>query len=68
MKKENKKTTKKEEVKEDIQQMAAPLQIHTQYIKDLSFEAPLMPFVGAEIKEAPKVDINVNINAKCANK
>ena len=68
MKKENKKTEKKEEVKQEINQMPAPLQIHTQYIKDFSFEAPLMPFIGAEIKEAPKVDINVNINAKCANK
>lgn len=70
MKKENKKETVKEkkENQENIAQMKAPLQIHTQYIKDLSFEAPSMPFLAAEVKESPKVDIDVNLNAACVNK
>ena len=42
------------------------LQINTQYIKDLSFEAPGLPFL--DMKEPPKVDISININAAAADK
>ena len=70
MKKETKKVEKKTEKKaaEQPAQMESPLQISAQYIKDLSFEAPGMPFVVGQIKEAPKVDIGININAACVNK
>ena len=65
MGKEDKKETV---IKEKNEQMAAPVQINMQYIKDLSFEAPSMPFMPSEIKGAPKIDIGVNINAGCVNK
>ena len=68
MKKENKKTTKKEEVKEEIKQMPAPLQIHTQYIKDLSFEAPQMPFTIVSMKTPPKLEVSIDTNAACVQK
>lgn len=63
--------TKKEETKktaqtEQNQQTQPALQINSQYIKDLSFEAPSMPFMA--LQEAPKVDISVNINAGAVNK
>lgn len=61
MTEENKKDqAKSEEIKPS-------LQINTQYIKDFSFEAPAMPFLG-NLKEPPKVDIGININAACVNK
>lgn len=41
--------------------------INTQYIKDLSFETPLMPGILAEMKEQPKVDIKVDVNAAKLN-
>ncbi|MBO5996928.1 MAG: protein-export chaperone SecB [Alphaproteobacteria bacterium] len=65
--KETKKAENKEK-KEEAKQTVAPLQIHTQYIKDLSFEAPGMPFLGAQIKEPPKVNIGIDLNAACVNK
>lgn len=59
----------KEEQKEEqqkIENVTPILQINTQYVKDLSFEAPQMPFV--DLKEAPKVDISININAGAVDK
>lgn len=44
------------------------LQILAQYIKDLSFEAPGMPFLLAEVKNAPKIDISIDVNATKADK
>lgn len=40
------------------------LTIRGQYIKDLSFEAPRGPFVVNELKEPPKMDVNVDLEAK----
>ena len=59
---------KETEKKENVGEMKTALQINAQYIKDLSFEAPSMPFLAEEVKEAPKVDIGVNINASSINK
>ncbi len=62
MKKENKAT------ETSTEQAKPALQINSQYIKDFSFEAPNMPFLSALMKETPKVDIGININASCVNK
>lgn len=53
---------------ENMEKVTPPMQIHTQYIKDFSFEAPGMPFIMAQAKEPPKVDIGININAARVNK
>ncbi len=53
----------------DKQQAQQPnLQIMNQYIKDFSFEAPQMPFLMAEMIEAPKIDISIDVNAKKVDK
>ena len=41
-----------------------PLTVHGQYIKDFSFENPGAPESLANLKEAPDVDINVNVEAR----
>ncbi len=38
--------------------------INTQYVKDLSLEIPLAPEIFREITSAPKMDINVDVNAE----
>jgi len=43
---------------------APQLTIRGQYIKDLSFEAPKGPFPMNELKEAPKMDVNVDLEGK----
>ena len=40
------------------------LTIRGQYIKDLSFEAPKGPFSLNELKEPPKMDVNVDLEGK----
>ncbi len=40
------------------------LTIRGQYIKDLSFEAPKGPFSLNELKEGPKMDVNVDLEGK----
>jgi len=40
------------------------LTIRAQYIKDLSFEAPKGPFGFGQLKEAPKMDVNVDLEGK----
>lgn len=37
--------------------------IHTQYIKDLSFENPNAPKIYMEMKEAPQVGVNLDVRA-----
>ena len=60
-------TTQNELTKNSSKQEMPPvLQINSQYIKDLSFEAPAMPFL--DMREPPKVDISININAAPADK
>ena len=39
------------------------VQINAQYIKDFSFEAPNMPFSLLELKSAPEININIDLNA-----
>ena len=39
------------------------IQINSQYIKDLSFEAPNMPFSLLEMKSAPQININIDLKA-----
>lgn len=39
------------------------IQINLQYIKDFSFEAPEMPFSLLQIKDAPGININVDLKA-----
>ena len=39
------------------------VQINAQYIKDFSFEAPNMPFSLLELKTAPEININIDLNA-----
>lgn len=53
--------------KQENQQAQPGLIINTQYIKDLSFETPLMPGILSEMKEAPKVDIKVDVSAAKLN-
>lgn len=51
-------------MEENKQQNMPTIQINAQYVKDLSFEAPALPFVLTEMKTAPKitVDIDVKVN------
>lgn len=37
------------------------VQINTQYIKDLSFEAPALPMILTELKSAPAISVNVDV-------
>ena len=39
------------------------VQINAQYVKDFSFEAPNMPFSLLELKSAPEININIDLNA-----
>jgi preprotein translocase subunit SecB len=41
-----------------------PITINAQYIKDLSFENPRAPNSLVLTKEQPKVDVDVNVNAR----
>lgn len=45
------------------QQADAAIIINTQYIKDLSLEIPHAPEIFKEIKSAPEVNVNVDVNA-----
>ena len=38
--------------------------INAQYVKDLSFESPDAPFSFAKIKEAPKIDLSLDVQVK----
>ncbi|MDD3668702.1 MAG: protein-export chaperone SecB [Alphaproteobacteria bacterium] len=52
---------------ENTQQQPIQLQINSQYIKDLSFEAPNLPFVLLEMKSAPLITIDVDVQAQKTN-
>lgn len=41
-----------------------PVMVHAQYVKDVSFENPSAPMSLKAGQEAPKVDININLDAK----
>ncbi len=46
---------------------AIPVGINSQYIKDLSFENPNAPQSFMNMKAAPNVEVNVNVEAKKMN-
>ena len=49
---------------ENNEKIQAPaIQINAQYIKDLSFETPDMPFVLLELKTPPEININIDLKA-----
>ncbi len=65
-----KKKETKEEVKTEKQETPAgvnpnipPIIINSQYMKDLSFEAPNTPMIFQELKAAPDVEISVDVQA-----
>jgi preprotein translocase subunit SecB len=43
---------------------APPLVVNVQYIKDLSFEVPGAPVIYSTLKTAPRVDINLDVQAR----
>lgn len=45
-------------------QPAPPLVVNIQYIKDLSFEVPGAPAVFTTLRAAPRVDINLDVQAR----
>ena len=45
-------------------QPTPPLMVNVQYIKDLSFEVPNAPAVYATLRAAPRVDINLDVQAR----
>lgn len=55
---------KKAAAEEQDQQARAPMTIHGQYIKDLSFEVPNAPAIfGKMTQNQPDISINVDVNA-----
>ena len=49
---------------EENKNQAPAIAITNQYIKDLSLEIPFAPEIFREIKGAPKVNLDIDINAK----
>lgn len=43
---------------------SAPLVINIQYIKDLSFEVPGAPAIFTTLRTAPRVDLNLDVQAR----
>ena len=41
-----------------------PIVVNVQYIKDLSFEVPGAPMIYTTLKAAPRVDINLDVQAR----
>ena len=49
----------------DTSSQSTPILVNAQFIRDLSFEAPKMPEVLAEMQEnQPNININVNVTTK----
>jgi preprotein translocase subunit SecB len=46
---------------------AAPLVVNIQYVKDLSFEVPGAPAIYTRLKSPPRVDINLDVQARRVN-
>lgn len=46
---------------ENSNQNVPNIQVNAQYIKDLSFEAPSLPFILSELTQAPTISVNVDI-------
>ena len=47
-----------------IQASNLPVMIHAQYVKDISFENPAAPFSLKAGQDNPKLDVNINLDAK----
>jgi preprotein translocase subunit SecB len=45
-------------------QAVPPITINIQFIKDLSFEVPGAPLIYSQLKTAPRVDINLDVQAR----
>lgn len=45
-------------------QPVPPLVVNIQYVKDLSFEVPNAPGIYATLRSAPRVDINLDVQAR----
>ena len=45
-------------------QLAPPLVVNIQFIKDLSFEVPGAPAIFTTLRTAPRVDINLDVQAR----
>ncbi len=43
---------------------ATPISVNIQYIKELSFEVPGAPLIYTQLKTAPRVDINLDVQAR----
>ena len=56
--------TDNREKEETNQKPQIQVNIQGQYIKDLSFQNPIVPQVFQELKEAPKIDLNLDIQVK----
>jgi preprotein translocase subunit SecB len=52
------------ESSETTQKTEIQINIQGQYIKDLSFHSPIVPKVFKELKEAPKIEFNLDIQVK----
>ncbi len=50
--------------KDIIEAKAAPVVIHAQYLKDISFENPNAPHTLRAGKAGPEMDVNINLGAK----
>ena len=53
-------------MEENKQQNMPTIQINAQYIKDLSFEAPALPFALSGLKTAPKITIDIDVKVNKA--
>ncbi len=45
-------------------QQLPPLVVNIQYVKDLSFEVPNAPAIYTQLRAAPRVDINLDVQAR----
>jgi preprotein translocase subunit SecB len=43
---------------------APPLMVNIQYVKDLSFEVPNAPAIYTTLRQAPRADINLDVQAR----
>ncbi|MCL2469269.1 MAG: protein-export chaperone SecB [Alphaproteobacteria bacterium] len=52
--------------KQEEQQPAAPLQVmvHTQYVRDLSFESPAAPDIFVQNQAQPTIDLGINVQTR----
>ena len=48
---------------EAAQQPQQAITINAQFVKDVSFEAPHVPQIFTELKSAPEISVNVNVEA-----